>query len=82
MFNCELKITDINELFLLAEHGTTGTDYQTRYPDDPVAQTKYILEDINNFLKSSGYTKDDIIGIEFTTMTKDVAPDKYDAIFG
>lgn len=36
---------------------------------------------MQNFLESSGYTKDDIIRIEFT-MTKDVAPEKYDAIFG
>jgi hypothetical protein len=35
MFNWGLKITNINELFLLPGHGATGTDYQTRHPDDP-----------------------------------------------
>jgi len=81
MFNWGLKITHINELFLIAGHGAVGPDYQTRHPGDAVGQTRYILEDVQSFLEQNGYTKDDLIRIEFT-MTKDVDPAKYGEIFG
>lgn len=81
MFNWGLKIRDFEELFLLAGHGAHGPDYQIRHPGDPVGQTRYILEDVETFLKQSGYSKNDIIRIEFT-MTKAVDPAKYEEVFG
>ena len=80
MFNWGLKISHFSELFLLAGHGAVGADYQTRHPNDPVAQTKYILADVKSFLEQSGYSLDDIIRIEFT-LTKDVDRAKYEEIF-
>ena len=81
MFNWGLKISDFSELFLLAGHGAIGTDYEVRHPNDPVAQTKYILADVTAFLERSGYSLDDIIRIEFT-ITKDVKPEQYGELFG
>ena len=80
-FNWGLKLTDFSELFLLAGHGALGTDFQARHPGDPAAQTRYILEDVESFLEKNGYTKHDIIRVEFT-MTKDVEPAAYEEIFG
>jgi 2-iminobutanoate/2-iminopropanoate deaminase len=80
MFNWGLKISNFSELFLLAGHGAHGPDYQIRHPDDPVAQTKYILADVKAFLEQNGYSLDDIIRLEFT-MTKAVDPAKYNEIF-
>ncbi len=81
MFNWGLKITDFSELFLLAGHGDHGPDGQIRSPGDPVAQTRNILAELQAFIEKSGYGKNDIIRIEFTT-TKDVDPEKYGEIFG
>jgi enamine deaminase RidA (YjgF/YER057c/UK114 family) len=81
MFNWGVKVSNINELFLIAGHGAHGPDYQVRHPGDPVAQTQYILADLKSFLERNGYSLDDIIRIEFT-LTKDVDRAKYNEIFG
>lgn len=81
MFNWGLKISDISELFLLAGHGDHGPDGQIRNPGDPVAQTSGVLREVQDLIEKSGYSKNDIIRIEFT-MTKDVEPEKYGEIFG
>lgn len=80
MFNWGLKVTGFKELFLLAGHGAHGPDGQVRHPDDPVAQTRHILDDVKGFIERSGYGLDDIIRIEFT-LTKDVDPARYGDIF-
>ena len=80
MFNWGLKISDFSELFLVAGHAAMGADFQVRHPGDPVAQTRYVLEEIKSVLEQEGYSLDDVIRMEFT-MTKAVAPEKYDEIF-
>jgi len=80
MFNWGLKVSNFNELFLIAGHGAVGPDYQVRHPADPVGQTRYILADVKTFLEQSGYSVDDIIRIEFT-LTKDVDRAQYNDIF-
>ena len=81
MFNWGLKITDFSELFLLAGHGAVSAEMETLHPGDAVGQTRYILNDVKSFLAESGYSLNDVIRIEFT-MTKDVKPEEYEAIFG
>ena len=81
MFNWGLKISDFSELFLLAGAGAVGADHAIQHAGDPVGQTRYILEDVQSLIEANGYTKNDIIRIEFT-MTKDVAPESYGEIFG
>lgn len=80
MFNWGLKLTDFSELFLLAGHGAIAPYYQVQHPGDAVARTKYILADVKSFLEQSGDALDDIIRIEFT-LTKDVQPGEFTAIF-
>ena len=81
MFNWGLKISDISELFLLAGAGAVNADHVVQHPDDPVGQTRYILDDVQSLIEANGYAKNDIVRIEFT-MTKDVAPESYGEIFG
>lgn len=81
MFNWGLKLTDFSEIFLLAGAGSVTPDMVTQHEGDPVGQTQYILEDVDKFIAENGYGRNDIIRIEFT-MTKDVTPESYEAIFG
>lgn len=81
MFNWGLKISNMSELFLIAGHGAHDADGIIQHPNDPIGQTEYILADIDRYLASADYGRDDIIRIEFT-VTKDVSPADYDGIFG
>jgi 2-iminobutanoate/2-iminopropanoate deaminase len=81
IFNWGVRISDFDELFLLAGRGDVGPDGQIRNPGDPVAQTTSILAELKNFVESSGYTLNDVIRIEFT-MSKDVDRAQQKAIFG
>lgn len=81
LFNWGLKLTDFSELFLMAGLGDHGPDGAIRNPDDPVAQTRAILDDVAAYITENAYAKDDIVRVEFT-MTKDVDPSRYEAIFG
>jgi 2-iminobutanoate/2-iminopropanoate deaminase len=81
IFNWGLRLKNTEEIFLasgIGAHDNTGT---IQFPGDAVAQTNYILDKIPAFLASAGFSKDDIVRIEFT-FTKDIPTDKYDSIFG
>ena len=81
MFNWGIKLTDFSEIFLIAGLGALDAAGAVHHPDDAVAQTKNILDGMPGYLASAGYSKQDIIRIEFT-MTKAVPPEAYDGIFG
>lgn len=79
-FNWGVKITEIRELFLIAGRTAEDTDGGVLHPGDPVAQTRYILDDVALYLRDNGYDLDDIIRIE-STVTKDVSRSSYEEIF-
>ena len=81
IFNWGVKIRDIDELFLIAGHGAHDANGTIHFPDDPVAQTKYILDGFDTYLGENGYDRDDIIRIEFT-MTNEVDEAEFGAILG
>ena len=81
MFNWGIKLTNFSELFLIAGHGAVGADMTVHHPDDPVGQTRHILDDLDRYLGENGYGRDDIIRIEFT-MTKAVPAEAHGEIFG
>ncbi len=81
VFNWGVKITDYDELFLLAGRGDVAPDGTIRNPGDPVAQTATILAEQKDFIERSGYGLNDVIRIEFT-MAKEVDRDQQKAIFG
>jgi enamine deaminase RidA (YjgF/YER057c/UK114 family) len=80
-FNWGLKISGFRELFFITGRPAWLADGTVLYPDDPVAQTRFILEDIGGYLKANGYKPADIVRIEYT-FTKVVQAEKYDEIFG
>ena len=79
-FNWGVKITGFQELFLIAGHSAQDRNEEILYPGDPVAQTRYILDDVTRYLEDNGYARDDIIRVEFT-VTKDVPRSSYEEIF-
>ena len=80
IFNWGVRISDFDELFLLAGRGDVGADGQIRNPGDPVAQTVSILAELKDFVENNGYMLNDVIRIEFT-MSKDVDRAQQKAIF-
>jgi enamine deaminase RidA (YjgF/YER057c/UK114 family) len=50
-------------------------------PGDAVGQTDFVLNQLDNFLANNGYSRDDIVRIEFT-LTNEVGPDEFNAILG
>ncbi|MDE0155491.1 MAG: RidA family protein [Gammaproteobacteria bacterium] len=80
-FNWGLKIRDMEELFLITGRPAWTADGSVISPNDPVAQTKYILDDIERYMRENGYTPEDLIRIEYTFTTA-VPKEKYQEVFG
>jgi len=81
IFNWGVKIQNFNELFLIAGYGAHNAEGAILFPDDPVGQTQYILDNFDTYLGENGYDRDDIIRIEFT-LTNDVGDAEFGAILG
>lgn len=65
-FSWGLKITDFKEIFFVTGHGDCNPQFITQHPDDPVAQTQLILEQMKRFIEESGYCLDDIVRTDWT----------------
>lgn len=81
IFNWGVRITDFSELFLMAGIGAHDSAGVIQHEGDAVGQTRFILDGLPGYLAGAGYSKQDIVRLEFT-MTKAVPPEAYDAIFG
>lgn len=79
-FSWGLKIRDWEELFLISGYGDLGPNNRVRHLDDPVAQTRQILADVQELIADAGYTVDDLVRLELT-FTRDVEHERYDEIF-
>jgi len=66
IFNWGLKIEDLEELYLFAGIAAQRPDFSVVEPFDYVAQTDYILNELDLFLSENALDRDDIIRIEFT----------------
>lgn len=80
-FNWGINISDFKETFFV-----TGTvdiqkdNHSANFPNDPVRQIKFILEQAEKTFSQAGYTKDDIIFTNWT-VTKDVTEEQTWALF-
>ena len=81
IFNWGLKIKDIEELFLITGRPAWTADGSVISPNDAVAQTKFILDDIGSYLSANDYSPDNIIRIEYT-FTKVVPESPFDSYKG
>ncbi len=80
-FNWGMKVSDIREWFFVTGRPAWSANGTVLHPDDPIAQTRFILEDVGAYLKANGYDPTDIIRIEYT-LTKGVAGERFQEIFG
>lgn len=79
-FNWGLKIGPMKELFVATGRPAWAADGSVVGVGDPVAQTRYILDDMGKFLAEAGYGKSDLIRIEYT-FTTDVPQSQYQPVF-
>lgn len=80
-FSWGVKIGDLKEWFIVTGRPAWAADGKVMHPNDGVAQTRWILDDVGRYLKEAGYGPSDLVRIEYT-FTKDVKPDQYEQIFG
>ncbi len=81
IFNWGLRIKNFKELILFAGHAAQTPDFQVVAPGDGVAQTDFILDQLDHFLDSNDLDRDDIIRIEFT-LTSNVSDEQFEQILG
>jgi 2-iminobutanoate/2-iminopropanoate deaminase len=79
-FNWGLKLSKFDELFIVTGRPAWSADGKVLHPNDGVAQTKFILDDIDRFLRDAGYSRHDLIRIEYTFTTR-VPTESYQPIF-
>lgn len=75
-FNWGLKLSDFKEIFFVTGHADCNPDFITKHPEDPVAQTRLILNQMQNFLEEAGFTLNDIVRTDWT-FTNDVDSDQF-----
>jgi len=81
IFNWGLRISNFKDLILFAGHAAQTPDLQVVAPGDGVAQTDFILDQLDHFLDSNELDRDNIIRIEFT-LTKNVSEEQFNEILG
>ena len=81
IFNWGLKINNLKELYLFAGVAAQSSDFSIVEPDNYVAQTAYILNELDLFLQESELTRDDIIRIEFT-LVEGISDADFGAVLG
>lgn len=65
-FSWGLKLSNFEEIFFVTGHADCNPEFITRFPGDPVAQTRLILAQMKDFLEEAGYTIDDIVRTDWT----------------
>ncbi len=81
IFNWGIRIKNIEELIFFSGHAAQTADFQVVAPGDGVAQTDFILEQLDHFLSANDLDRNDIIRIEFT-LTKNVKGEPFNQILG
>jgi len=74
--NWGVKISNFTEIFVLSGYGATNAKGEVQFKGDAAAQTQFILERIEEFITSNGYTKDNIIRY-ISTVTKEVPQEQF-----
>jgi len=80
-FPWALKVSDFNEILLVSGHADVKHDNSTaNYPNDLIAQTKFILKQIDKSIKAADFTIDDVIRTEIT-VSKEVTDEQLPYVF-
>ncbi|UTV26597.1 RidA family protein [Photobacterium atrarenae] len=78
-FSWGLKLSEFDEIFFVTGHADCNPEFITQFPDDPVSQTRLILDQIDNLIQEAGFSRDDIIRTDWT-FTNDVTPEQFSDI--
>ena len=79
-FNWGLNVSDFKGIFFVTGTADVKKDNQSvNFPNDPVGQTKFILEQAEKTFSQAGYTRENII-LSNWTVTKDVTEEQTFAI--
>jgi len=79
-FNWGLNVQDVKEFYFVTGTADVKSDNQSvNYPSDPVGQLRFILEQMEITFSQAGYTKHDIVSVNWT-VTKDVTDEQTWAI--
>jgi len=81
VFSWGLKLTDFDEIFFVTGHADCNPDFITRFPGDPVAQTRVILGQMKEFLEDAGYSIHNIVRTDWT-FVNDVSSEQFGEIAG
>ena len=61
-----LTVSDFNELFLVSGQVDQDQEGNCRHPDDPVGQSRGILQSLVEMLEQAGWSLNDVIRTEIT----------------
>jgi 2-iminobutanoate/2-iminopropanoate deaminase len=79
IFSWGLKLSDFNDVFFVTGHTDCDPNFVTRFPGDPVAQTKVILSQMNDMIEEAGFSVHDIVRTDWT-FVKEVNSDQFSGI--
>ena len=65
-FSWGLKLTEFSDVFFVTGHADCNPQFQTQHPDDPVAQTALILQQMKTFIEEAGFSLHDIVKTDWT----------------
>lgn len=81
LFSWGLRISDFREWFFISGLADMADDLSgALFPGDPVAQTRAVLQRMDQFIEEAGYTRENIVRMEWT-FRKDVSEEDYPAIY-
>ncbi len=66
VFPWGLQVNGVRDLLFVTGHGAVGPDWVTRHPDDVVAQTKDILEQMDGVIERAGWSLEQVVRTEMT----------------
>ena len=78
-FSWGLHLCDFSELLFVTGHADCNPEFITMYPNEPVAQTKLILQQMAEFIKESGFCLNDIVRTDWT-FVNEVSSEQFSAI--
>ena len=71
-----IKLSGFSEMLVLGGLGDISPDGKCRHPNDPVRQTRGVLEDLVGMLEQEGWSVKDLIKVDIT-LTKEVDLDTH-----
>jgi 2-iminobutanoate/2-iminopropanoate deaminase len=79
VFSWGLKVSDFKEVFFVTGHTDCNPQFISQHPNDPVGQTRVILQQMKGLIESAGFSVDDIVRTDWT-FTNEVNSEQFSQI--